>query len=157
MNMALARGARTSRLAALAICCLLSAGLGGCTDSNRDDDAGPSASTPGPPETGKDVVSGNTGDLKHPQGAIDALSEFTCEAGRDGSWSAKGTLTNTSKSQTRYLVSVSVIKSQTSEVLGSAEKTYTLKPQEHRDLAMDDIYNKAREGMECVPRVVSGT
>ena len=138
-----------------AVFCVLAVGLCSCTDGGSDDPA-PTSGTPDTTSSAN-VVSGETGDLKDPQGAIAALSDFTCERDDKGVWSAEGKLTNSSKSQTRFLVSVSIIKSKTSEVLGSTEKMYTLKPMAHRRLAWHDIYDKGGAKLECVPRVVSGT
>jgi len=154
MNTSDTRHLPAARLTA-AVLCLLAVGLTACSSDGEGDDP---ASAKGTPDTTRsaDVVSGNTGDLKDPQGAIAALSDFTCEPDGKGVWSAVGRLTNTSKSRTRFLVSVSIIKSKTSEVLGSTEKTYTLQPKAHRQLAWGDIYDKPGKKLQCVPRVVSG-
>jgi len=156
MNMGDTRHLRQARLTAAAVC-LLAVGLTACSADNdgaADDPPGRS----GAPDTtpSADVVSGNTGDLKDPQGAIAALSDFTCEPDGKGVWSARGRLTNTTKTKTRFLVSVSIIKPKTSEVLGSTEKMYTVQPKAHRQLAWGDIYDKPGTKLECVPRVVSG-
>jgi len=154
MNLSDTRHLPSARLAA-AVFCLLAVGLTACSSDGGADDRASANGTPGTTPSAH-VVSGNTGDLKGPQGAIAALSDFTCEPDGEGVWSAEGTLTNTSKSKTRFLVSVSVIKSKTSEVLGSTEKTYTLRPKAHRQLAWGEIYDKPGKKLQCVPRVVSG-
>lgn len=140
-----------------AVVCLLAVGLTACS-SVTDGEAGDPASTSAAshPTSSADVVSGNTGDLKDPQGAIAALSDFTCEPDGQGVWSARGRLTNTTKTKTRFLVTVSIIKPKTSEVLGSTEKMYSLQPKAHRQLAWGDIYDKRGRRLQCVPRVVSG-
>jgi len=123
-------------------------GLTGCNDNKADHDA--------PAATGHETVSGPTGNLKNPKGAIAALSDFVCDADKSGDWSAVGKLTNNSSGKTRYLVSVSIIKSETSQVLGSAQETHTLRAKGQARIEMDNIYGKAGKGLACVPRVVSG-
>jgi hypothetical protein len=147
---------RTGRLPA-AVFCLLAVGLSAC--SAGDDGQGgdkPNTSAASDPGADATTVSGNTGDLQDPKGAIAALSDFTCEPDGTGVWSARGTLTNSAETETRFLVSVSVIKSKTYEVLGSTEKMYTLGPKAHRQLAWGDIYDERGMKLQCVPRVVSG-
>jgi hypothetical protein len=135
-----------------AVLCVVAAGMAACSS---DSDGGDNPDSVEPQETNT-AISGPTGDLVEPQGAIDALSDFTCKPGEGGTWSAEGTLTNSSKSETRFLVTVSVISSKTHQVLGDAEKTYALKAGANEQITLREIYSKHHKGLECVPRVISG-
>ena len=139
--------------------CMLAVGLSACS-SSKDEDAGnpdDKATASDTTKPGRQAVSGDTGNLKDPQGAIAALSDFDCAADSTGAWSAEGRLTNGSKSKTRFIVSVSIVKSKTSEVLGSKKKMFTLTAKGERQFEWDDIYGKTGKELQCVPRVVSGT
>ena len=127
----------------------------GLVACSSDSDGGNDADNADPQQTNT-AISGYTGNLKDPEGAIAALSDFTCEPGKGGIWLAEGTLTNNAESRTRFLITVSVIKSKTHEVLGDVEKTYALKAGADEQITLDDIYDKVSDGLECVPRVISG-
>lgn len=158
MNVRMIRDAASrARLGACAVVGVVLLVAGGCSsgdggDGSEDDSAPSKTGTSDSPAK----VSGDTGDLDKPKGAIDALSGFDCEADADGVWSATGTLTNTTTTASRYLVSVSIIKSKTSEVLGKAEKTLRLDAGDHGKFEFTKLHNRAGRGMLCVPRVISG-
>lgn len=139
--------------------CMLAMGLSACSSSSDEDAVNPddkaTASNTAKPD--RQAVSGETGNLKDPKGAIAALSDFDCAADSNGAWSAEGRLTNGSKSKTRFIVSVSIIKSKTSEVVGSKKKMFTLKAKSERQFGWDGIYGMTGKELQCVPRVVSGT
>ena len=139
--------------------CVLAVGLSACSSSNDEDAGNPDdkATASDTAKPGRQAVSGDTGNLKDPKGAIAALSDFDCAADSNGAWSAEGRLTNGSKSKTRFIVSVSIVKSKTSEVVGSKKKMFTLKAESERQFEWDDIYGETGKELQCVPRVVSGT
>jgi hypothetical protein len=135
-----------------AVLCFVAVGMAACSS---DSDGGDNPGSADPQESNT-AISGPTGDLVEPRGAIAALSDFTCKPGEGGTWSAEGTLTNSSKSRTRFLVTVSVIRSKTHEVLGDVEETYALKAGADQQIKLHEIYDKDHKGLECVPRVISG-
>jgi hypothetical protein len=131
--------------------------LSGCAahQSNSADKKPAGGSSPAAAET-QTVVSGDTGDLKDPKGAIVALSDFRCEPDSKGTWTGRGELANPGDATTRFLVTAAVIKPRTHQVLGSADKTYTLEAGAHQKVTLADVYTGTRDKVTCVPRVVSG-
>lgn len=143
----------TSAVAAVAMTAAL---LGGFTACAGDD------SDPAKPKSvgsEKSAISGDTGGLKDPTGAVEAMTKVVCKAGPDGAWSATGTLTNEEAEPRKFLVKFAVVKKKTSEVLGSKEATFELAAGESVEVSMKNIHRGKKQGpaLVCVPRVVSGT
>lgn len=103
--------------------------------------------------------SGDNGDLKGKiSGERSALRAFTCAPDKAGAWNATGTVMNDGTVTRRFLVTVSVTKAKTSEVLGSADKTYSITPGKSLKVDLKKVYadDKGAKGRLCVPRVVAG-
>ncbi|MGO4257221.1 hypothetical protein [Marmoricola sp. RAF53] len=146
------RSRRTNRL--LAGACLLAIGVsatacGGSDRAAQDPKARPSAAST--------VPSGDNGNLANPVGAIRSLSRTSCKAAADGTWAASGELTNSTADAATYLVTFSVVKTKTSEVLASRTLTRDLKPGASTAIEVKDLYTSDAKGLSCVPRVVAGS
>lgn len=130
-------------------------GLSGCADDQpseeKDGDAQASASADGR------VPSGYDGDLKDPRGAARDLDGFTC-APKDGAWRARGAVKNAAADAGSYVVTVTLVRRATSEVLSRQARTLVVQPGEREpfevELSAPDDGPKAK--LECVARVVRG-
>ena len=150
----------TSRLAAVAV--IASLAITGC--SSDGDEESPSAKNPAKsnakdaPQATASVPSGDNGDLEDPEGAISALSGFSCSADDDGVWSASGTVENTGGGASKFLVTVAVIKKSDSSVQGLARETVDLDEGDKQEFHMDKVHKgQSTKGLQCVPRVVAGS
>lgn len=140
-------------VAALAVGSTLAGALVGCSGETSPEQ--PAAS--GSQGTDEAKVSGDTGDLVDPVGAIDALTKVSCVADAAGVWSGRGTLTNEEGVTRTYLVKFAVVRRRTSEVLGSKQKQLTLEAGASAKVKLSGVYRgKADKQVVCVPRVVSG-
>ena len=88
-----------------------------------------------------------------PEGAIRDLSDVECKPDSHGVWSVKGTVSNSSEENQTYEVTVAVVKTKTSEVLGQKDFVVTLEPGKHRTIKASNIYKGAAESAQCVPVV----
>lgn len=88
-----------------------------------------------------------------PQGAISDLTDLECQPDGHGVWSAEGIVSNSSKEQQTYAVTVAVIKAETSEVLGQKDFVVTLEPGKHRRIQASSIYKGEAQSGQCVPVV----
>lgn len=145
------RPIRAHVLAVLAI--VATVALVGCSDDGGEADE-PAVKVS---DADSKKPSGDTGDLENPEGAIAALSDFKCEPDDSGAWSAHATLTNDGGTRVRYIVTATVIKSKTHEVLGRANDVVTLRPGRTKEIELSDIYNKDGKGLQCIARAVAGS
>lgn len=141
-----------AQVAAAAVLAVLAAG--GCGGEGKSPDARPTV------DVSDKVPSGDNGDLFEPRGAIGALSGFRCAPNRAGVWKAAGTLSNDGKTDRRYLVTVSVVRTETSEVLGAVQRTYPVLAGASLRIALARVFSDPKQpgakGRSCVPRVVAG-
>jgi len=80
-----------------------------------------------------------------PVGAINDLTDVECKSDSQGVWSVKGKISNSSKEGQTYEVTAAVIKSKTSEVLGSKDFVVTLEPGKSHVIRAGDIYKGGSE------------
>jgi hypothetical protein len=131
-----------------AACLLATGGCGAATKESKSHAAKVVAPT------------GHNGDLKGKvTGEIKSLKAFSCKRDVTGAWNAKATVKNEGGSARRYLVTVSVTKAKTSQVIGSAEKMLEIAPGKTGKVVLAKFYadDRTAKGRLCVPRVVSGT
>jgi hypothetical protein len=145
-----------TRLSVALSCVAALAAVSACTSEegskSKGDETRPSVTK----DAGSKVPSGDSGGLKDPVGAASALGQFTCKADKSDVWSARGVLTNTSKKQVRYFVTVAIIRTKTSEVLESKGQTFTVAASGTQKVSLHHLYKGAAKGASCVPRVVAG-
>lgn len=140
------------RLLVTAAAVILSLSIAGCSGDESDDSgekpaAGESASADAT------VPSGDNGDLANPVGARSDLVDFSCKE-KGGTWSAKGTLQNSSGDEATYLVQVSVHSAKAGTVFGSKDDTIEIKAGKKSDFELDGIYAGKEKKVDCTARVV---
>jgi hypothetical protein len=131
---------------------MVTASVSACSSSGKE--ATKPVTSAGSPSAGATIPSGDNGALKDPVGDIKALSGFTCKPVADGSWSADGTLTNTTGDKGTYLVTVSIIKTKGNTVLAQVSRIITLEKGAKTHFAVERVYKKDGKGVSCAPRVV---
>jgi hypothetical protein len=142
----------------VAVALLATSVLGACSDSGGGSGgSAPSGSSQsaasGPSKPASSAGTGATAP-KDVKGAIKALSDFKCSA--TGSvWAAMGTVTNSGKSKSTYVVQVAVVKPKTFEVLGTKEQSVDVEASQKANVQLDKIYSGAGKGLLCVPSVVA--
>lgn len=96
-------------------------------------------------------------DLNDPVGAVDMLSDFSCEF-NDGTWAGSATLTNTSDTKAAFEVTFSVIETAGNAVVGAKTERVTLKPGASTAVEAADIAStRDPDGTQCVRRVLKSS
>lgn len=148
-------GPAAVRLVAL----IVAAGLGvsGCGDSDRSDGDEAVAGTSSPAADPR-VPSGVQGELDDPRGALRDLEGFEC-APKGQRWLASGTLENASAQPGSYAVTVTLVRSETSEVIARQARTFVVESGERTPFEVEfpEVDDAPKAAVQCVPRVVRGS
>ena len=131
--------------AIVAAALVVTIGLAGCVGGGSTE-----KSTPKPSPT---ITNTDTGDLKNPVGAFADLKGFSC-APKGATWSAKGQLVNGQKSAQTYYVSVAVVQTEGSGVVGNVWSKITVKAGASKEFAFRNVAKSDSQALQCVPRVV---
>ncbi|QGG40038.1 hypothetical protein [Aeromicrobium yanjiei] len=83
-----------------------------------------------------------------------ALVKLVCAPDKDGVWSARMTLVNSTDERAGYLARVAVLTTATSDVLGRQTLRVELGPGERAVVPFDRLAEGGKEGRSCEPRVV---
>ncbi|QSR24237.1 hypothetical protein CFH99_01185 [Nocardioides aromaticivorans] len=122
-----------------------------CSEDSKDQPAGRDASSASEESR---TPSGDNGDLTDPVGARADLTGFRCAPKGQRRWTASGTLMNPTDHEARYLVRVSVVVTETSEVIASGERDLAVPAGGSEDFAVGRLRGRTGAGVECVARVV---
>jgi len=131
------------RIVAVVLLTALSACAGGATEPAADSTATGTAPEP----TTRQI----------PPGAADAvedLSDFSCESGEDGRWSAAGIITNSTADTASYAVTVVVTGTETQDARAKQRTLAALRAGEPTAFAIGDVPVTASTDLSCSVRVV---
>lgn len=130
-------------------------GLAGCGDGRPSTEGRPSrASSSADPEVPSNVEGG----IDEARGALRELDGFRC-TDRGGRWHAKGAVKNASTDAGSYVVTVTLVRRKTSEVVSRQARTFVVEAGERRPFEVEfpalDVEPTAK--LACVARVVRGS
>lgn len=144
----------------LHLACLIAVawlGVSGCDASNGPGDDGSTARVSSAAADPR-VPSGVLGELEDPQGALRDLEGFEC-ARKGQRWLASGTLENASADAGSYVVTVTLVRPETSEVVARQARTLVVESGGRApfELEFPKLDDAPKAAVQCVPRVVRGS
>lgn len=124
--------------------------MAACSDSKDSNDQ----ETPAASDSESRAPSGDNGSLANPVGARADLTDFSCATTGQKRWAASGTIVNNADEDASYLVRVSVIVTDTSEVVVSRDKELEVAAAGREKFTFNGLRGRTGDGLECAARVV---